>query len=48
MKEKRNINHYEIKNFEKFNKKNKNFSVRDKTRDGNAYRQERKNKRRYA
>ena len=43
---KRNAMHYEVKNFEKINQKKK-LHLRDKTRHGNAYRQERKNKRRF-
>lgn len=43
---KRSVMHYEVKNFEKFKQKKK-LNLRDKTRHGNAYRQERKNKRRY-
>ena len=43
---KRSVTHYEVKNFEKFKQKKK-LKLRDKTRHGNAYRQERKNKRRF-
>ena len=42
-----NAMHYEVKNFEKFRSK-KNLKQETKRLHGNPYRQERKNKRRYA
>ena len=43
---KRNVMHYEVKNFEKFRSK-KNLKQENKRLHGNPYRQERKNKRRF-